>query len=465
MDAITCKMASNQGRIWRVSLVCLFAPVVACAAGTGLPRLDSAQFDFKYEMEVLPSAEDLDGDGTFDFTQTVTGGASMNAVYGLVVFDGRNGNCYINSEAGGAWRNSGIDSETGYTIEVRMMVRHHISGANAICLTGGISDSSGSPANSALNFSTNEVKWGESTVLTNLDLSVAMHTFRIVRLPGEERYHVWCDGRLLAKNLDGAYQSWGVQNRIVFGAIGGQWRGDSFLSYLRFTKGAFEPAPAEMRRATDFETKYEMGEEDDRFSADSSTDDWTMTGDSGSASLADGILSVRGWTGVIRYWKSKPMSSSAIGAIPFTLEFGLRVSGSYDTSGNGRVLYLSCGTAREYAYFIIGTNDVRYVVRSGNSSFEKVICEGDNADAMHVFRITFCGDGDGAAAGFSLWRDGKLVSDCITAYQTDNGSNGVVFGLGSRAYGGAFEVDYVRWTTEGAYVPYVPPKGFAISFK
>ncbi len=61
--------------------------------------------------------------------------------------------------------------------------------------------------------------------------------------------------------------------------------------------------------------------------------------------------------------------------------------------------------------------------------------------------------------------DGKLVSNCISPYQTDNGSNGVVFGLGSRGYGGAFEVDYVRWTTEGAYVPYVPPKGFGISIK
>ena len=65
---------------------------------------------------------------------------------------------------------------------------------------------------------------------------------------------------------------------------------------------------------------------------------------------------------------------------PFTFESRLRV---YDSAANsnGKVLYLACGTPREYCYFIIGTNSVRWV---SNDRAEHIIHEGDNSDKMNL---------------------------------------------------------------------------------
>ena len=40
----------------------------ASAAAADLPRLDSARFDYKYEMVVRPDLQDLDAGGANDFT-------------------------------------------------------------------------------------------------------------------------------------------------------------------------------------------------------------------------------------------------------------------------------------------------------------------------------------------------------------------------------------------------------------
>ena len=38
----------------------------------------------------------------------------------------------------------------------------------------------------------------------------------------------------------------------------------------------------------------------------------------------------------------------------------------------------------------------------------------------------------------------------------------MIFGIGSRVTGGAFDVDYLRWTIDGDFTPYVPPPGLVL---
>ena len=52
-----------------IPLAC--ATIAACSAmgeASDLPFLDSSKFDFKYEMDVLPTFADLDDNGIVDFT-------------------------------------------------------------------------------------------------------------------------------------------------------------------------------------------------------------------------------------------------------------------------------------------------------------------------------------------------------------------------------------------------------------
>ena len=59
-----------------------------------------------------------------------------------------------------------------------------------------------------------------------------------------------------------------------------------------------------------------------------------------------------------------------------------------------------------------------------------------------------------------LWRDGEMVAENIKANEVGGSGNSVLFGVGSRAYGGSFDIDYVRWTTDGVYAP--PGPGFVL---
>ena len=51
----------------RVALAAAFVAAFAAFSAMGAVRRDSTTFDFKYEMEVVPSSEDLDQDGYDDF--------------------------------------------------------------------------------------------------------------------------------------------------------------------------------------------------------------------------------------------------------------------------------------------------------------------------------------------------------------------------------------------------------------
>ena len=78
---------------------------------------------------------------------------------------------------------------------------------------------------------------------------------------------------------------------------------------------------------------------------------------------------------------------------------------------------------------------------------------------MHVFRVT------GFAGNLTLWRDGEKLGDHLSIYSTGGAGNSVRFGIVSTSSGGSFDIDYIRWTTDGAFVPATPKKGTMITFR
>ncbi|MBR2839170.1 MAG: helix-turn-helix transcriptional regulator [Kiritimatiellae bacterium] len=102
----------------------------------------------------------------------------------------------------------------------------------------------------------------------------------------------------------------------------------------------------------------------------------------------------------------------------------------------------------------------------GNERAELILHEGDNSSKKHVFRIAYTGDGNDSrgSGGFVLWRDGEPVAENVPAFRMGSGGNNAVFGMGSRAYGGSFDMDYIRWTTDGVFAPPdpQPPLGFSL---
>ena len=77
----------------KTTILALAAIVAGTRAKADIPRLNSAQFDYKYDMIVLPSAQNLDNDGAVDFTLSDASKFSLGAGvnYGSMLIDSSDG--------------------------------------------------------------------------------------------------------------------------------------------------------------------------------------------------------------------------------------------------------------------------------------------------------------------------------------------------------------------------------------
>ena len=450
-------------------LLIIGAAAMAAATSQGaakdLPRLDSSKFDFCYEFVKSPAEEDLDGNGVADMiinnasANWLTCGTQNSIGYG--VFDCSEGSRFIGSNqgadaVGGVWRRYNVTSTTGFTVETRVQIRSS-QGYGPIAVTASASDSY---LNAFLNIKDGAVTWdsSQSIVVTNMDTKTDYHTYRIVRAPLSTTFSVWIDGNLVAENLEDGFKYGTILNRILLGSIGSSWKGSAVVSYLRFTKGGYAPPiEKDMRRDSSvFEHKYEMDASDTRFSPTATASDWSFgSGEEGTATLADGVLSVAQPKGKMRYYRTVGTMDQDISAkSPFTFEIAARIKSSWD-GGGGRVLNLFLGTPRASCSFFIGTNTVQ-------TSDKVVLHTGDNTDKMHIFRVAYKGEWPNS---YALYRDGEKIAD-IGPFNTTATYNFARFGVASTdSHGGAFDVDYVRWTTDGAFTPPKPKKGFIICFQ
>ena len=121
------------------------------------------------------------------------------------------------------------------------------------------------------------------------------------------------------------------------------------------------------------------------------------------------------------------------------------------------------GTPRATGNIIIGMEHVYWQVSSAMAD-NILLDNSDNSDGKHVFRIAY----DGATRhGFTVWRDGEKIGENLVDLTAYNGASFsfIRFGIPGSTSGGAFDIDYIRWTTEGFFAPYIPPKGTLFIFK
>lgn len=457
-------------------------PILTAALAAGstitafadLPQLDSAKFAYKYEMVTLPTAEDIDGNGKKDFTGAgtwLTLGTGANLGTASMVITGSQAlkadAAAVNSD-GDVWRR--MDAQTGangtgYTVEARIKVTESTGSIGAFLLNASTGDSS---INSWLVFRTDSLYWGNGTDKKLMDLDATVwHDYRIVREPGSLLHSVYVDGTLVANDLPNGISA--SVNRIFLGAANASYAGKGEVMWLRFHKGAFAPLPADYKpprkSSSDFPIQYEMSSSDNRISTTGNTGDWTISGTSDvTISKENGLLSVVPSTGKQPYWRTTDSAwkTEVTENTAFTVDVSAKINSCTIASGD-RTLQIWAATPRAIGNLIIGENHVYWQVTSSMND-NILLDSNNNTDGKHVFRITY----DGATRhGFTVWRDGVKIGENLVDLTTLSAASYtfVRFGIPGSTSGGAFDIDYIRWDTTGAYDWKDPRKGLQIKIR
>ena len=458
--------------------IVIVAAIAAQNACADLTRKDSTEFDYKYEMNALPTAEDIDGTGANDFTGS---GDWTTLESGVLKMDMTAGGKYLISDktvgtAGDAWIKMGATSATGgsgYTIETLLKIDSSVSGVTYVMnLQASTGDTS--MYNASLNFTTNGIYWG-NTLLTNLD-ATAWHTYRVVREGSGDanKFSVYIDGVLVKDGLGSGISA--TINRVLLGSPGASaYKGKATAAYLRFCKGAFAPPAAPTGKAAKkwsgvFPFMYEMDAGDARFVAKpAGGTDWSGTSDSNAPITQNGVLSVILEQGRLAWWKANDSVWSAnVGPdTAYTVEFKIKITDKWNLSTVGdRVIQIICGNPRDAAVFYVGTSSVTWEPYGAGTY--TTINSADNTDAWHTFRLTYSGASQSERPyTYTLWRDGVVIGTNLkgsTIYNDNTGfPNLLRWGVTSqKTVGGSFDIDYLRWTTDGAWDYRDAPKGTII---
>jgi hypothetical protein len=253
---------------------CLLA-ILPTAGAAITDTKDSADFDWKYEMEIdngvgglmdaKPSETDLDENLTMDFTEGITGGSS-SVDGGVLTIVGSSGTISFDSGkvSGGVqqhpdelWPQKTFSHVDGYTIEIRMKIAPDASeGEFGLCMFGaGLVNAD---ADSAWGYIKKAgMGWYDGTDYVALDTTAdnadgKWHTFRFAQEPnsgtvGDELFSVWRDGVLVGKDyglglitsLSGGHV---LTDEITFGDRASTRQTGTFdVDYFRFTDGAWAP--------------------------------------------------------------------------------------------------------------------------------------------------------------------------------------------------------------------------------
>ena len=239
---------------WTLGLLAVGC-VLAMAAPAGAEIMDSANFDWKYEMDILPSAENLDGNETNDFHLDSTGGASsISDPPGVLTINcgGSPRHRYQSSNTGELWPYQGFSCVYGYTLEASLKIDPDAAEESKGVIMLGASPAESGATCVWMYIKKNGIGWYDPTNGYHMiasgdghDNTDGFHTFRVAQLPnsgdvGDELYSVWRDNVEVATGIPGGVV---VSNMIEFGDFGSGQAGIVEIDYFRFTEGAYEPIP------------------------------------------------------------------------------------------------------------------------------------------------------------------------------------------------------------------------------
>lgn len=206
------------------------------AEATIIATKDSADFDYKYEMDVMPNADDQGGSVGPDWNNAANSAVSGGILTQLNGYAGSNN----------IW-DSSFSMANGWTIEASVKVISEIPNAAGATVIQAFLQEATHPAQLQIH-TTGQVmgNFGAFETLGNgtEDNTDAFHVFRMAQSPGEEKLSVWRDGVLLFDDQTavGAFGPGEDGNTwLYFGDLGGAWGGEVQYEYFRFTQGAFAP--------------------------------------------------------------------------------------------------------------------------------------------------------------------------------------------------------------------------------
>jgi hypothetical protein len=238
MNRVFCTIALTFGVVALVGLQ---------TAKAGFATKDSSDFSWKYEMDVLPSAQNLDGnlDGESNPIMDFHGHGTDEVPPAITVLDGimsmdvSSQNYRLDSNATGEIWPVKMTYAAGFTIETKVKILTSTGTHGAMmmdpCAAGGSGD--------FFSFGAGETSWGYSgskQILSSADNSDDYHVFRLAQLPNENSFSMWRDNQLIGSGLTGGFA---FGDNLEFGSGGSQWRGTANIDYLRFTSGVWAPVP------------------------------------------------------------------------------------------------------------------------------------------------------------------------------------------------------------------------------
>lgn len=214
-------------------VIAVVAQVVGMSCMAAFLEKDSTDFEYKYEMVVDPAAEDLDGNGSGDFTAHTDWVINGNgfATYSTTA---TGGSFYDGGAANGILHN--LTENGPWTAEVRVDVKSMATNADSAFMLYGCRGSL-----CDLRIGTKRLIWNGADIGEyRNDSKDGYHIFRVAGGNGAEvTFCVYVDGEIFASNL------YARRSDTVSGFIGdgsGSVGGDVSIDYFRLdTTGAFAP--------------------------------------------------------------------------------------------------------------------------------------------------------------------------------------------------------------------------------
>jgi hypothetical protein len=255
MDAIKLWCDSHRTCVHIIRTVAIAAlGVSTVAAQQTLEVRESEQFQQRlagvsYEADTYP---DHSSPPWFRFDPVA--GATDVVSDGILILDMVNRNnladraprIYYRTSTGAEGNFWDGDPETGYTVEIRIRVDEDYDpthGAMFLSTRGGSAGGQGK-----IQFRHDSIRWVNLTddrpftrvLAEGMDNSQDFHVFRMVKMPGLNRWHVWRDGVLVGTHLQGG--SIGA-NELIFGdTTAARYAGKVSIDYIRWdTSGAYAP--------------------------------------------------------------------------------------------------------------------------------------------------------------------------------------------------------------------------------
>jgi len=431
----------------------------------GFTVKESEDFDFKYEMDAMPSTLDLDGNGAADFMaiggSTVDGGTLTMPTGAMFM-----------STSNGIWQNA-VNFEDGWTIEARVKVTEQTASDIPWNLSAG---APGGSSSGLLCVDDDGQGWNNASNLGTFDNAADNTTdfrvFRVVQHPGSPLYSVWRDGELIGENLSQVSE---VADYLWFGDYSGDASGTSQVDYFRITPGAYDPSvlawqeepqaplPQEMKDSVDFLYKYEFDVDPtnaNQIDLDgNSKPDWVQAGSGTMTLTAQGTVVIDSGPASSAYYDSGIARADSLWPnVGFTVEEG------FTLEWRMKVISDTGATAAFALVAAAADDDELPVLEIGDDLISQagisLALDGqviDHSDGFHTFRLVR--DAADNSDKWWLWRDDELLTPSGFSVPRDYERNALYIGDFGGLYDGIVEIDYFR-LTPGAFTP-VPIVGDA----